>query len=362
MSDIKKICHFTSAHDALDDRIFLKECLSLKKAGYEVYIVAKGSDDIKDGVTIKGCGFSKNKLQRLFIFANHVYKIAKSLDCDVYHFHDPELLPNGIKLKKLGKKVIFDSHEDVPAQILDKEWIPSPFRKIVSKWYKKYESKAVRKFDAVVVATPHIAEQFERRTRKIVVIHNYPKLDDIVFHEKTFEQRERIACYAGGINELRGEKVMLDSMKNIDATLILAGEHNKCGLENGIEKVIYTGKLNRKEVNELYGKARLGLVILLPAHNYVESLPIKMFEYMAAGLPFVASDFPLWKKIVDENNCGICVNPLDLNAVSEACRFLLDNPEKGQEMGRKGREIVMRKYNWNIEEEKLLEFYKKLET
>ena len=361
MSEIKKICHFTSAHEALDDRIFLKECVSLRKAGYDVYIVAKGDDSIRDGVTIKGCGFSKNKLQRLFFFAKHVYKIAKSLDCDVYHFHDPELLPYGIKLKKLGKKVIFDSHEDVPAQILDKEWIPSLFRKIVSKLYKKYESKAVRMLDAVVVATPHIAEQFEGRTGKIVVIHNYPKLDDIVFHEKTFEQRERIACYAGGINELRGEKVMLDSMKNVDATLILAGDHDKSTLENGIGKVIYTGKLNRKEVNELYGKARLGLVILLPAHNYVESLPIKMFEYMAAGLPFVASDFPLWKKIVEENNCGICVNPRDTNDVSEACRFLLDNPEKGQEMGCKGRELVMKKYNWNVEEEKLLEFYKNLE-
>lgn len=361
MSEIKKICHFTSAHEALDDRIFLKECVSLRKAGYDVYIVAKGDDSIRDGVTIKGCGFSKNKLQRLFFFAKHVYKIAKSLDCDVYHFHDPELLPYGIKLKKLGKKVIFDSHEDVPAQILDKEWIPSLFRKIVSKLYKKYESKAVRMLDAVVVATPHIAEQFEDRTGKIVVIHNYPKLDDIVFHEKTFEQRERIACYAGGINELRGEKVMLDSMKNVDATLILAGDHDKSTFENGIGKVIYTGKLNRKEVNELYGKARLGLVILLPAHNYVESLPIKMFEYMAAGLPFVASDFPLWKKIVEENNCGICVNPRDTNAVSEGCRFLLENPEKGQEMGRKGRELVMKKYNWNVEEEKLLEFYKNLE-
>ena len=154
---------------------------------------------------------------------------------------------------------------------------------------------------------------------------------------------------------------MLDSMKNVDATLILAGDHDKSTFENGIGKVIYTGKLNRKEVNELYGKARLGLVILLPAHNYVESLPIKMFEYMAAGLPFVASDFPLWKKIVEENNCGICVNPRDTNDVSEACRFLLDNPEKGQEMGCKGRELVMKKYNWNVEEEKLLEFYKNLE-
>lgn len=362
MSEIKKICHFTSAHEALDDRIFLKECVSLRKAGYDVYIVAKGDDSIRDGVTINGCGFSKNKLQRLFFFAKHVYKIAKSLDCDVYHFHDPELLPYGIKLKKLGKKVIFDSHEDVPAQILDKEWIPSLFRKFISILYKRYETKAVKLFDGVVTATPHIAERFDGRANKIVIINNYPKLDDIIYQTKSFEEREQIVCYAGGINQMRGEAVMVAAMKNIKGRLILAGPHDNDNIESEVcANVEYIGKITRAEVNELYGKSRCGFVLYQPAANHFEAQPIKMFEYMAAGLPFIASDFPLWKNIVEENNCGICVNPRDTNAVSEACRFLLENPEKGQEMGRKGRELVMKKYNWNVEEEKLLEFYKNLE-
>ena len=94
--------------------------------------------------------------------------------------------------------------------------------------------------------------------------------------------------------------------------------------------------------------------------NHFEAQPIKMFEYMAAGLPFVASDFPLWKKIVDEEGCGICVEPSDAAAVSRVCSSLLDNPSLAQEMGKKGRQLVMQKYNWSVEEHKLLDLYKNL--
>lgn len=122
----------------------------------------------------------------------------------------------------------------------------------------------------------------------------------------------------------------------------------------------YIGKISRKEVNELYGQSRCGFVLYQPAANHFEAQPIKMFEFMAAGLPFVASDFPLWKEIVDEEGCGICVNPTDVCAVSKACCSLLDNPYLAQEMGRKGRQLVMEKYNWNVEENKLLDLYKSL--
>ena len=359
MSENKKICHFTSAHEQCDDRIYLKECISLANAGYEVYIVARGETQNLNGINIIGCGFQKGRLGRIFGFSKKVYKTAKKLNCDVYHFHDPELLPYAVKLKKAGKNVIFDSHEDVPAQILDKEWIPFPFRKLISIVYKKYETYAVRQFDAVITATSHIAEQFEGRTKKVVVINNYPKLDDIIFQTKPFEDRDKIVCYAGGISEIRGEKVMVEAMKDVDGKLILAGG-NDSDAKIKHNNIMYLGKISRKKVNELYGNARCGFVLYQPAKNHFEAQPIKMFEYMAAGLPFVASDFPLWKKIVSENECGICVPPSDTEAVKKACILLLDNPEKSQEMGKKGRKLVMEKYNWDVEEKKLIELYKEI--
>lgn len=122
----------------------------------------------------------------------------------------------------------------------------------------------------------------------------------------------------------------------------------------------FIGKLTRKKVNELYGKSRAGIVIYQPAKNHFESQPIKLFEFMAAGLPVVASDFTLWKQIVEGSQCGICVDPTDTNAVRRSCLFLLDNPGEAEKMGKAGRQAIINKYNWNVEERKLLELYSDL--
>jgi glycosyltransferase involved in cell wall biosynthesis len=87
------------------------------------------------------------------------------------------------------------------------------------------------------------------------------------------------------------------------------------------------------------------------------SLPVKMFEYMAAGIPVIASNFPLWQEIFSTSECGICVNPLDPKAIGEAIQYLMDHPDEAEQMGRNGRKAVEEKYNWVIEEKKLLDLY-----
>ena len=352
-----RVCHMTSAHSQEDDRIFLKECLSLADAGYEVYEVAKGNSYDKDGVHIIGVGaIPENRIKRMLQGAKSVYTKALELNCDIYHFHDPELLPYGLKLKKKGKKVIFDSHEDVPGQIMDKEWIPKPFRKIISGLYRSYETYAVSELDAVVAATPHIAEKFEGRAQKVVIINNYPKLDDIVYHTTPFSKREPIVCYAGGINELRGEKIMIEAMRDVDGVLIIAGDHEKMELGGGI--VRYLGRLDRTAINALYRQSVLGLCILKPIENYYYSQPIKIYEYMAAGLPFICSDFPGWKQIVEESKAGICVNPNDTKLIREKIKELLLNRDRAQQMGRNGHDYVIAHCTWSVEENKLCLLYK----
>lgn len=349
-----KVCHMTSVHETNDIRIFVKECSSLAEYGFEVYLAGQGKSREENGVHVIGFGLpATSRYKRMLSDAKKVYKLAVEIDADIYHFHDPELLPYGLKLKKQGKTVIFDSHEDVPAQILDKGWIPHFLRRLISTAYKMYESYVVRRIDAVVCATPHIAEQFKGRSRKITVINNYPKLDDIVFYDTPFEQREAVICYAGGIDEHRGEKVMVEAVKGLEATLILAGEHEKMDVGG----VIYLGKIDREGINELYGRAVAGLVTLLPIKSYFFSQPIKMFEYMAAGLPVVASDFPLWRKIIEENKCGVCVSVDNGKEVREAVSYFLNHRNEAQEMGRKGRKAVEEKFNWDIEKKKLIELY-----
>lgn len=221
-----KVCHLTSAHPQEDIRIFHKECVSLAKAGYDTYLVSCGNSYEKSGVKFIGVGEQyTSRMERMIKSARKVYKSAVEIDADIYHFHDPELLPYGMKLKKAGKKVIFDSHEDVPAQIIDKTWIPKPLRVLVSKIYKEYETYVVKHIDAVVAATPHIAEVFENRCNIVEIVNNYPKLDDIAFQETPFKDRDAIVCYAGGIDDLHGESIMIEAMKDVEEQLIIAGNH-----------------------------------------------------------------------------------------------------------------------------------------
>lgn len=222
-----KVCHVTSAHGEEDDRIFLKECISLADNGYEVYLVERGNTYDKDGVHIIGLGeIPENRLKRMISGGKRAYRKAMEIDADIYQLHDPELLPYAVKMKKKGKTVLFDSHEDVPAQIMDKYWIPGFLRCLTAKLYKSYETHVVKRIDAVVAATPHIAEQFAGRAKKIEIINNYPKLNDIQYHDAPFANRERIICYAGGIDEIRGEKIMIEAMRDTDGKMIIAGPHD----------------------------------------------------------------------------------------------------------------------------------------
>ncbi|WP_051555394.1 glycosyltransferase family 4 protein [Anaerovibrio lipolyticus] len=359
---IKKICHMTSVHSWNDTRIYLKECRSLALAGYEVWLVAEGKDQNVNGINIVGCGDKPtSRRERMRYFAKKVCDKAFALDCDIYHFHDPELIPYALKLKKCGKKVIFDIHEDVSGQILSKDYIPLPLRYIISKLYSYYELYAIKKMDAVITATPHIASLFYTTNSVVEVINNYPLFDDIIFQDKEFSERERNICYTGSINDIRGEKIMIDAMKGIkDISLILAGPRDESSVGYDCDNVNYTGKYTRAEVNEIYKKCRAGLIIFQPEPNHINAKPNKMFEYMASGLPIVCSDFQLWREIVEGNGCGICVDPTNPQEVREACTYLVNNPDVAQAMGRRGYDVVKNKFNWNNEEKKLLDLYNRI--
>lgn len=361
---MKKVCHMTSAHPSKDIRIFYKECVTLAKNGYEVVLVSQGPDCREKRVQIKGIGNPyASRLKRMLFAGRNVYKKALKEDADVYHFHDPELLPYALKLKRKGKKVIYDSHEDVPRQILVKTWIPTGLRKIVSVAYEKYEKKVARKIDGVVAATEHIRDIFLKAGCKVVVdVKNYPMLDDIECHIDDYEYRKKVICYAGGVTEQRGITSLVKAVENLDVELQIAGDLGEDYKEKliqleGWRKVKYLGYLDRKGISELYNQSRIGMVVLKDTPNHRYSLPIKMFEYMAAGIPVIASSFSVWRKIIEEEKCGICVNPNDINQIKNAIIHLLEDEKTAKTMGNNGRHAVCEKYSWNQETEKLLKVY-----
>jgi glycosyltransferase involved in cell wall biosynthesis len=220
-----KVCHFTSVHPVDDIRIFHKECVSLAEAGFDVYLVAtNGENDIHKGVKVVSTNSKKRgRLGRMVFTSREVYHKALEIDADIYHFHDPELLRFANRLKRKGKIVVYDAHEDLPRQIMAKDWIPLFMRKFVSKYVEWSENLAVKNLSVVVAATPHIENRFRKVTAKTVAICNYPILSEFDYQLNPNRFKNEI-CYVGGISEMRGIRQLMDALDRLpDVTLNLAG-------------------------------------------------------------------------------------------------------------------------------------------
>lgn len=364
---LKRICHMTSVHPRDDVRIFYKMCGSLYKEGYEVHlIVADGmGDKLVNGITIHDVGVSSGRIKRILLTTNRVLKKALSIDAEVYHFHDPELINIGLKLRKRHKLVVYDVHEDLPRQIISKSWIPKILRGAVSRIAEFIENNAAQNFSALIVATPFIRERFLKNTKICVNVNNFPIINEFSKYVD-WNSRKNRACYVGAIAEVRGIVPLVDAMDYIDIPLHIAGKFSHFTLKNKIEKksgwskIIYHGFLNRAEIPDLLRNSKVGIVTLMPIINYLDSLPIKMFEYMAAGLPVIVSDFPSWRSIIEKYECGICVDPNNPKEIAQAIGYLIDNPKEAEALGQNGRKAVGEFLNWSIEEKKLFKVYQNL--
>lgn len=361
-----RVAHLTSAHPRDDIRIFYKECRSLVAGGYDVtLLVADGlGDDVSEGVQILDVGRDQGRLRRMVKTTSRVFAKALSLNADLYHLHDPELIPIGLRLKRLGKRVVFDAHEDVPKQLLGKPYL-SPFvLGALSKAFSLFEKYACAKFDGIVTATPSIRDKFLIINANTIDVNNYPILGefDAVM---PWSSKASDVCYVGSIAAIRGVREIVNAINLVEmpVTLSLVGSFAEPDVEvevrgyEGWHRVNAFGIQNRKGVRDVLGRAVAGLVTLHPAINYLDALPIKMFEYMAAGIPVVASNFPLWRNIVEGNDCGICVDPLNPKEIADAIGCLLGDRARAEQMGANGARAVRSYFNWAIEEKKLLAFY-----
>lgn len=362
---IKKVCHVSSVHLKMDPRIYYKECKTLSDYGYDVTLVIQNDkDEIIDGVKIIGIDIPKNRIERMIRTTRQVYQRASECNADIYHFHDPELIPIGLKLKSKGKKVIYDVHEDLPRQILSKQWILAPFRKTISWIIEKIENYAAKQFDCVVTATDYIANRFMQLNDQVVAIKNYPVLIEEMQANKTSCKEENQICYISShLSVKRGIIPIIEAMENIEAKLILAGRMDQCVSDlitdlKGWGKTDYVGFVSKDIVQKIMSQSRAGLAIFSLEPNYINALPTKMFEYMQAGLPVIVNDIPILRKIIDKYNCGICVKPMSVDEISNAINWVLLNPKEASEMGARGKHAVNTEYNWGIERDKLLEFYK----
>lgn len=370
-----KIFMFSSVHFWQDTRIFFKEAKSLSNNGWDVSFFAVGQNEgyeqIEDhNLTI--CLLPRNKSKFRFHQWFFLYKKALESDAKYYHFHDPELLLVSwlIKKKKPDVITIYDMHENFPKQIRTKSWIPKLLRLPLSIFIKSTEKIFLNSCDQIIFAETSYKEDYQGLAVNTIDILNYPLHVEDDSSEKTTMMPTLI--YVGDITEDRNIFGMIEVIHRVVnkfgcmCCLKLIGPI-EAKLKRKVDQLIndyqlshlvhWYGRIPYDEIWPHYYQADIGLCLLHPIPNYQNSLATKLFEYMAARLPIVASNFPDWEELVHESNCGITIDPLDHNQTAVEIVRLLNNPELLKRHGNSGRKAFEKQFNWSSEEKKLLSIY-----
>lgn len=364
----KKIVHISTVHSRHDPRIFYKQCRSLATHGYDVhFLTSDGLDARVDGVMSHKLNFSpNNRLDRFLQAPRKAFHQAKELQPDLIHIHDPELLPNGIMAARKGIPVIYDVHEDNTTAIGQREYIPSFLSSLISIGIDKMERVNHPNLHKVI-AEKYYSERFPYALEVL----NYPLKNEIQGDSATTPEPSLL--YTGNSRLDRGALFHADLVNHqpeIDVTFVgriaddarlemmkIAGSNKDRLIIEGTDQF-----LPYRKIIESYRRKKwlAGLAIFSYNAHYQKKQLTKIFEYMAAGIPVIYTDFPEWKKLFDPLNIGIAVNPNNLKEASEAIQRLKSDADFWEACSENGRRQVQEKFNWESQEERLLGMYKSI--
>jgi len=357
-----------NGHSPFDTRIFIKEARSLSDAGYEVSIIVPYKEDVrKDNISILATAPFKNGFDKLFISPLRILKRALQQNSEsVYCIHDSDILITGVVLKLLGRKVIYDAHEDTPLQITYQHWIPKPLRKPYAWFYYLLEKLCGWMFDAIIVAEPVIAKYFPEK--KTHLVRNFSFVSTFQNHlQVPYAERKKELIYIGTLSEARGLFEMLDAAKEavqkIDFKFVLGGKFTPPTLEKQVIEnydVKFESWIQYDRLVTMFYEASVGIIIPNPIERYKTNYPVKMFEFMAAALPVIASREGESAEFVKEANCGILVDPMNVHEIAEAIVWLFAHPQEAEAMGKRGQALIFEKYNWEKESEVLMKVHQSI--
>ena len=358
----------TSVHPAFDNRIFFKECLAFRDAGFETVLIAPHPmDEVVEGVQIRAIRTPTARLGRLVLSGFGVLRAALKEQGDAYHMHDPELIWVGVVLRLLRRPVVFDMHESLPRSLRTKHWIRPYVRRPLASLASFFE-RITLPWMHVVFAENSYVEDYPWHQSSITVL-NMPDLKNIEGLSGHPKGNFSVG-YIGRIHEDRGALSTLEALIElkkkgifVEVDYVGAGDSRLLEKIEGIasEKglaVRLHGFQKSLDGLTIIASNDVGLALLAPNPNYVESYPTKIFEYMALGMPVVTSNFPLYRSVVEVHRCGICVDPTNSSEIADAIQLLFEHPDERRHMGDNGKEASKAHYNWQNEATKLLEFYK----
>lgn len=365
-----KVCHISIVHKKNDIRIFHKECVSLANAGFEVTYISKGThhEEING---VKLIGFStksdKNRMMRLLFQGRKLVRFALKEKADIYHIHDPELIRFAKFIRKSGSKVVYDSHENSPLQIYEKEWIPRILRPVISWLVDIIEMRNIRFCNLVFAVADSTCERFKSIEDKTVKLENLPIKKEFEFVNIDYDRKniDKTFCYSGALWKERGLMNTCFSFEKVpEASLEIAGRIDVDHFDEFIEKlpsnVKYLGYLQRDEVMKVYEKSIAGLCLFRPYPNNMIDPPTKIFEYMAAGIPTICSNFKSMEDTVLKYDCGLSVNPDSLEEIESAIKYLISHEDEAKRMGQNGLRAIKTTLNWELHEKVLIEAYRRL--
>lgn len=383
---LAKICFLTSVHHPFDTRVFHREARSLENRRFGVTLLAPSDQKTILADNIKIVGFSVPRSRPRRFLATWLLLISAIKEkADIYHFHDPELIPIGILLHLVTKKpIIYDVHEHYPDSIRITNWLPFWARKSVATLFDWFERSTANFFAAIITADDEVTKRFQKArwqdsNNQVVTLYNFPRADFNETQIGPMPQRSHAVqlIHVGSISRERGQWLLLDVVrllvdeKHLDVGLWMIGrfdsEKERQKFLEVVEydrllsgRVICPGFISQEHLGGWLSAADVGLVPLQPVPKFYKNIPTKMFEYMAAGLPIVGSDLPPISMFINAANAGYLAVPDDPRSHAEKIFLLIQNPDLSNQKGRNGRVAFSTRFNWESEEEKLLSLYRRL--
>ena len=373
-----KICHLTTVHPAKDARIYYRMCLGLAAKQIATTLIAP--EPFKDERFLRASSWNRrlghaSRPRRVGI----ALRAALAENSDLYHFHDPELIPMALTLKALrpSSAVVYDVHEDYPSMMQHKYWLPESLRPVASTGVTMAHWLAGKFLDGIITADTAVEQDFTRfAAGKIFCFYNFPTL--ALFGSPTAEPVAIPAdlVYLGGISERSGIYVVLDALRllrdrdGLRPTLRLAGytdgQQGRRAMDEAIRarglarQIEFHGRLAHDQVPNWLRAGRIGLVPLQQIDKFLKNIPSKMFEYWAVGLPVIASDLPPARRFVTPGENGLLFTPGDAVSLASAIQRLLETPQTALAMGSAGRRQVESDWNNEAQIDGLIDFYQRI--
>ena len=361
-----------------DIRIF-KEVSTLKrKYTLHIYLTStrktSPEKELLDDVTVyrfSHRSFKNKILQYPFSLTRYlrITRAAIALLPKICHVHDFPFLLSGILVKLFtGCKLVYDAHEDFASMVYQNNKIMISLLRIIELFLVKLFT------DRVITVNSSLQSYFLKTKVKTHVLMNVPFLSiQKTGQDKSTESKDFTLGYIGHIIWGRGYRTLLPLCEYLVQSgisvkmLIVGGGPFKESFEKMIaehalqEHFVLTGEVLHSTIPSYLKEIDVGLLLFRPVrYNNIIATPNKLFEYMAFGIPIVASDLPEIRKIIQETGAGILVDPSNVKEIAESIIYLADNPEVVEEMGKNGKKAFQTKYNWDAESSELLKVYKEL--